>query len=83
MNYKSSLASIVAAVVQLHPVCLLAASYRSESNPIGEKAYAAHSLTLLLPVRIIVGGFLLAWLLTRIRGKASKPAADDPKSHHC
>jgi hypothetical protein len=83
MKYKSSLVSILAAVVQLDPVCSLAASYRSESNPIGQKAYAAHSLTLLLPVGIIVGGFLLAWLLTRIRGKASKPAADDPKSHQC
>jgi hypothetical protein len=83
MNYKSSLASILAAVVQLDPVCSLAASYRSESNPIGEKVYAAHSLTLLLPLGIIVGGFLSAWLLTRIRGKASKPVADDPKSHHC
>jgi len=83
MNYKSSLVSILAAVVQLDPVCSLAASYRSESNPIGEKAYATHSLTLLFPVGIIVGGLLLAWLLTRIRGKASKPAADDPKSHHC
>jgi hypothetical protein len=83
MKYKSSLVSILAAVVQLDPVCSLAASYRSESNPIGQIAYAAHSLTLLLPVGIIVGGFLLAWLLTRIRGKASKPAADDPKSHQC
>jgi hypothetical protein len=83
MNYKTSLVSILAVVVQLDPVCSLAASYHSGSNPIGEKAYAAHSLTLLLPVGIIVGGFLLAWLLTRIRDKASKPAADDPKSHHC
>lgn len=82
MNYKSSLVSLLAAVVQLNPICSFAASYRSEPNPIGEKAYAAHSLTLLLPLGIIVGGLLLAWLLTRIRGKASNPAADDPKSHH-
>ena len=83
MNYKSSLVSILAAVVQLRPVCLLAASYRSESNPIGEKTYAAHSLTLLFPVGIIVGGLLLAWLLTRIQRKARKPATDDAESHHC
>jgi hypothetical protein len=83
MNYKRSLAFLLAAVVQLRPRCSLAASYHSEPNPIGEKAYAAHSLTLLLPVGIIVGGFLLAWLLTRIRGKASNPAAGDLKSHHC
>ena len=77
MNYKSSLASLLVAVVQLHPLSSLAASYRSEPNPIGEKAYAAHSLTLLFPDGIIVGGLLLAWLLTRIQRKARKPAADD------
>ena len=82
MNYKSSLAPMLVAVVQLHPLSSLAASYRSEPNPIGEKAYAAHSLTLLLPVAIIACAFLLVLLLSRIRSKASKPAADDAESHH-
>ncbi len=82
MNYKSSLAPILAAVVQIHPVCLLAASYRSESNPIGEKAYAAHSLSHLLPLAIIVCAFLLAWLVAGIRGKARRLAADHDEPHH-
>ena len=64
---------MLVAVVQLHPLSSLAASYRSEPNPIGEKAYAAHSLTLLFPVAIIVCAFLLVLLVSRIRGKASKP----------
>jgi hypothetical protein len=83
MNYKSSLASMLVAVVPLHPLSSLAASYRSEPTPIGEKAYAAHSLTLLFPVAIIVCAFLLVLLVSRIRGKASKPTADDVESHHC
>ena len=80
VSYKSSLASILAAVVQDHPLCSLAASYRSEPNPIGEKVYAAHSLSRLLPVGIIVCALLVAWLLARI-GKARKPTADDAESH--
>jgi hypothetical protein len=83
MKYTSSLTSMLAAVVQLHPLSSLAASYHSEPNPIGEKAYAAHSLTLLLPVAIIVCAFLLVLLLSRIRGKARKPTADDVESNHC
>jgi hypothetical protein len=63
---------MLAAVVQFHPVSSLAASYHSEPNPIGEQAYAAHSLTRLLPVAIIVCGFLLVLLLVRMRGKARK-----------
>jgi len=82
MNYKSSLASILAGVVQLHPICSFAASYRSEPNPIGEKVYAAHSLFRLLPVGIIVCALLLAWLLVGIRAKASKPTTDEAESHH-
>lgn len=83
MNYKRSLASILAAVLLVHPVCSLAASYRSTLNPIGEEVYSAHSLSRLLPVAIIAGALLLAWLLSRIPGKARKPAADDAESHHC
>ena len=45
--------------------------------------YAAHSLTLLLPVAIIVCAFLVVLLLSRIRSKASKPIADDIETHHC
>jgi hypothetical protein len=75
MNYKRSLLTILAAV--LAPICSFAASYRSEPNPVGEKVYAAHSLPRLLPVAIIVGALLLAWLLSRIRGKARKPTADE------
>ena len=80
MNYKSSLASILAAVVQALPICSLAASYHSEPNPVGEKVYAAHSLSRLLPLGIVGCAFLLVWLLARI-GKARKPAADDAESH--
>ena len=80
MNYKNSLVSILAAVLPVHPICSLAASYRSEPNPIGEKVYSAHSLSRLLPVAIIVCALLLAWLLVRI-GKARKPAANDAESH--
>jgi hypothetical protein len=83
MNYKSSLASILATVVPVHPICSLAASYRSEPNPIGEKVYAAHSLTRLLPVGIIVCALLLVWLLASLRSKARKPTEDDAESHHC
>ena len=83
MNYKSSLASILATAVPFHPISSLAASYHSGPNPVGEKVYAAHSLIRLLPVGIIVGALLLAWLLTRIQGKARKPTADDAESHHC
>ena len=83
MNYKSSFASMLVAVVQLHPLSSLAASYRSEPNPVGEKAYAAHSLTLLLPVGIIACGLLSVWLVSRISAKARKPAAGDSESHHC
>ena len=72
MNYKSSIASILAGLVQLHPICSLAASYRSERDPVGEKVYAAHSLSRLLPVGIIACALLLAWLMARI-GKARKP----------
>ena len=80
MNYKRSLACIFAAVVQVHPIRSLAASYHSEPNPIGEKLYAAHSLFRLLPVGIIACALLLAWLLAR-RGKARKPTGDDAESH--
>jgi hypothetical protein len=73
---------MLVAIVQLHPLASLAASYRSEPNPVGEKAYAAHSLTLLLPIAIIACAFLLVLLVSRIRGKASKPAANDAESHH-
>jgi hypothetical protein len=83
MNYKRSLAHILAAAVPVHPICSLAASYHSESNPVGEQVYAAHSLTRLLPVGIIVCALLLAWLLARISGKTRKPAADDAESHQC
>ncbi len=82
MNYKSVLASILAAVVQLHPISSLAASYHSESNPIGEKVYNAHSLQRLIPVAIIVCGLLLVWLVARIQAKARKPPADGAKSLH-
>ena len=81
MNYKNSLVSILAAVLPVHPICSLAASYRSEPNPIGEKVYSAHSLSRLLPVAIIVCALLLAWLLSRVPGKAGKPTADDAESH--
>jgi hypothetical protein len=80
MNYKHSLASIFAAVVQVHPICSLAASYRSEPNPVGEKVYAAHFLSRLLPVGIIACALLLAWLLATIR-KARKATGDDAESH--
>ena len=69
--------------IQVHPVCSLAASYRSEPDPIGEKVYAAHSLSRLFPLGIIVCALLLAWLLARIQRKARKPTADDAESHHC
>ena len=72
---------MLVAIVQLHLLSSVAASYRSEPNPIGEKAYAAHSLTLLFPVALIVCAFLLVLLVSRIRGKASKPAMDDVDSH--
>jgi hypothetical protein len=72
MNYKSILASILAGVVQLHPICSLAAGYRSERDPVGEKVYAAHFLSRLLPVAIIACALLLAWLVAKI-GKARKP----------
>jgi len=82
MNYKSSMAPLLAAVLQVHPLGSLAASYHSEPNPVGEKVYAARSLTLLLPVGIIAGALFLAWLLMRIKGKARKPTADGAGSHH-
>jgi hypothetical protein len=83
MNFKSSLASILAGVVQVQSICSLAASYHSEPNPIGEKVYAAHSLSRLLPLGIIACALLLAWLLARIQAKARKPTTDNAESHHC
>jgi hypothetical protein len=81
MNYKSSLASILAAVLQAYPICSLAASYHSgPPDPVGEKVYAAHSLSRLLPVGIIVCALLLVWLLGRM-GKARKPTGNDAESH--
>ena len=80
MNYKSRVASILAAVVQVLPLCSLAASYHSTPDPVGEKVYAAHSLSRLLPVGIIACALLLAWLLARI-GKARKSTGDNAESH--
>jgi hypothetical protein len=81
MNYKRSLLPVLAAAVLVHPVCSLAASYRSGSDPVGERVYASQSLARLLPVGIIVCTLLLAWLLARILGKARKPTDDDTESH--
>ncbi len=81
MNYKSSLASALAAVLQVLPLCGFAASYRSEPNPVGEKVYAAHSLSRLLPLGIIVCALILAWLLAIIRSRTGKPAATEAESH--
>ena len=63
---------MLVAASQVHPVCSLAASYRSEANPIGEQMYSAHFLTRLLPIGIIAGGLLLAWLLAKIRSRKKR-----------
>jgi len=82
MNHKRIMRSILMAVVALSPLCALAASYSSHSNPVGEKAYVTHSLMILLPLGIIVGGLLLTWLLARIQRRTRKEAADSAESHH-
>jgi hypothetical protein len=84
MNYKRYLVPIAVGIAQLHPLHVLAASYHSEPNPVGEKAYAAHSLMLLLPVGVIVCAFLFVWLLAPIHAKTSKrgqfPTSNIPRS---
>jgi hypothetical protein len=82
MNYKSVSASILAAVLQVYPISSFAASWHSEPNPIGEKAYAAHSVQRLIPVAIIVCGLLFAWLVARIQAKTRKSSAHDTKPLH-
>ncbi len=69
MNHRTTHAPNLIAVLQLLPACVLAASYRSESNPIGEHEYAAHLLRDLLPIGIVACGLLLAWIFIRVRAK--------------
>ena len=83
MNNRSSLVSLLAAVLAVHPVCVLAASYHSEPNPIGEKVYGPHLLHSMLPLGLIACALFAAWLLCRIRRKVGKQAAEDAEAHHC
>jgi hypothetical protein len=76
MNSKRSWVLLLGAAVPLCRLCAHAASWHTQTNPIGEKVYAAHSVTLLLPIGILVGAVIVLWLLARIQRKAGKRSAD-------
>jgi hypothetical protein len=82
MNSKTSSVSKLVAVWLIQPLCALAASYHSGPNEIGEQVYSTHSLRHMLPIVIIVGGLLSAWVLTKFRGKRSTAPEDSAESHH-
>jgi hypothetical protein len=60
---------VLAALLAIQPFWLLAASYASKRDPVGEKVYASGSLWRMAPVAIIAGGLVVAWLLARARRK--------------
>ncbi len=71
------------AILAVQPICVLAASYRSIQDPVGEKVYSAGAIGRMVPLAIVAGGLSLAFLLDRIRHKSKKAAAGNAGSHHC
>ena len=72
----------VMVILAIEPVCVSAASYQFEPDPIGERAYAAHSWSRMAPLLVILGALVLAWVFNRIRRKTKKLAPDHAGSHH-
>jgi hypothetical protein len=79
---RSGRTLVLIALLAVQPIGVLAASYVSKHDPVGEKVYASGTLRRLAPLAISAGGLSLAWLLDRARRKANRRAADNAGPHH-
>ena len=80
MSYTTRWKSKLGVALQVIPSCVLAASYHSEPNPVGEQVYSTHLMRRMLPVGIIVCALLLAWLVAWIRRRGAKLKTQGTKS---
>jgi hypothetical protein len=83
VGVRTGRALVLTAILAVQPICLLAASYHYNRDPVGEKVYASGQLERMAPIAIIIGGFSVAWLLHKVRRKVKKLAPGNPEAHRC
>ena len=82
---KKSWATVLEFIFALQPVWVFGDSTVSPPNPVGEKVYREHMQSHLLAAAIvagiIVGTFLVAWIISKTRCKEQKLIPEDAASH--
>jgi hypothetical protein len=82
VRMKAGSRLVLMAMLALRPICVFAGGTPVYiPNPVGEKLYRAHLFAETLPIAIIAGGLLLAWLLHAAYHKAKKLTPDEVWSY--
>jgi hypothetical protein len=82
---KTGRALLLLGMLAFPPISTSGASYSFPPNPIGEKLWHAHlhshALPEMLPLAVILGTLLLAWLFNLAQHKAKKRSPDNASSY--